>query len=110
MSFTGTKYFATSTVRRGLPLSSTENLRLMTPRRHCFQASNTPEPELPVVATSGMAEAPKRARHSSGMAAGANSTFAQWQGCTVLQSNPDQCTVTVPEGGLVNVIATFSGN
>ena len=42
--------------------------------------------------------------------AGANSTFAQWQGCTVLQSNPDQCTVTVPEGGLVNVLATFSPN
>ncbi|MFZ1918312.1 MAG: hypothetical protein WAU58_12110 [Terriglobales bacterium] len=41
---------------------------------------------------------------------GANSTFAQWQGCSVSQSNPNQCTVTVPEGGLVNVLAFFSLN
>jgi len=40
---------------------------------------------------------------------GTNSAFAQWsQNCAVSQSNPNQCTVTVPEGNLINVVATFS--
>jgi hypothetical protein len=41
-------------------------------------------------------------------AAGANSTFAGWTGCTASPSNPNQCTVTIAGGGLVNVIATFN--
>lgn len=41
-------------------------------------------------------------------AAGANSTFAGWTGCTPSSSNPTQCTVTIPGGGVVNVTATFN--
>jgi hypothetical protein len=41
-------------------------------------------------------------------AAGANSTFTQWGGCTASKSNPNQCTVTIPGGGIVNVTATFT--
>lgn len=39
--------------------------------------------------------------------AGANSTFANWVGCTA-SPNPDQCTTTIPGGGIVNVTATFN--
>ena len=40
--------------------------------------------------------------------ANAGSTFATWAGCTPVPTNPDECTVTVPGGGVVNVTATFN--
>lgn len=40
-------------------------------------------------------------------APGANSSFGSWTGCTPL-SNANQCTVTIPGGGIVNVTATFN--
>jgi hypothetical protein len=40
-------------------------------------------------------------------APGAKSSFGGWGGCTA-GSNPDQCPVTIPGGGTVNVIANFT--
>ena len=40
--------------------------------------------------------------------ANAGSTFATWAGCTPLPTNPDECTATIPGGGIVNVTATFN--
>lgn len=40
--------------------------------------------------------------------ANAGSTFATWAGCTPSPTNPDECTATVPGGGVVNVTATFN--
>ena len=40
-------------------------------------------------------------------APGTNSSFAGWTGCTA-SSNPNQCSVTIPGAGIVNVTATFS--
>jgi hypothetical protein len=37
---------------------------------------------------------------------GQNSHFVGWIGCTA-GSDPNQCTITIPGGGLVNVTATF---
>jgi Divergent InlB B-repeat domain len=39
--------------------------------------------------------------------AGTNSTFTSWTGCTA-DANANQCTVTIPGGGIVNVTATFT--
>ena len=39
---------------------------------------------------------------------GANSHFTSWAGCTVSNTNPAQCSVTIPGGGVVNVTATFT--
>ncbi len=38
---------------------------------------------------------------------GANSSFVGWAGCTA-GSNANQCAVTIPGGGVVNVTATFN--
>ncbi len=38
---------------------------------------------------------------------GMNSSFAGWTGCTP-SSNQNQCNVTIPGGGILNVIATFT--
>lgn len=38
---------------------------------------------------------------------GANSVFGGWGGC-VTSSNPDQCTLSVASGSIVNVTATFN--
>ncbi len=38
---------------------------------------------------------------------GANSSFVGWTGCTA-GSNANQCAVTIPGGGVVNVTATFN--
>jgi hypothetical protein len=38
----------------------------------------------------------------------ANSSFGIWTGCTPVPTNPSQCTVTIPGGGIVNVTATFT--
>jgi hypothetical protein len=38
---------------------------------------------------------------------GGGSTFVDWTGCTA-GTNPNQCTVTIPGGGVVNVTATFN--
>ena len=38
---------------------------------------------------------------------GANSSFSGWTGCTA-GSSANQCTVTIPGGGIVNVTATFN--
>src|SRR5947207_11700589 len=50
----GTKYLAMSFSSRSASevLGRTEIFLLMIPRRHLVPASNTPDPELPVVATS----------------------------------------------------------
>jgi len=39
--------------------------------------------------------------------AGSGSTFSAWTGCTVA-ANPNQCSVTIPGGGVVNVTAKFT--
>jgi hypothetical protein len=41
-------------------------------------------------------------------AAGQNSSFAGWQNCSPSQTNPEQCTLTLSSGALVNVIANFT--
>jgi len=41
-------------------------------------------------------------------APGSSSTFGGWSGCTASKTNPDQCPVTIPGGGVVNVTATFT--
>jgi hypothetical protein len=38
---------------------------------------------------------------------GANSSFGSWTACTPL-SNANECTVTIPGAGVVNVLATFN--
>lgn len=44
-------------------------------------------------------------------AAATGSTFAGYStSCATSTTNPDQCTVTVPSGGVVNVTATFNPN
>ena len=40
-------------------------------------------------------------------APGANSSFGSWTGCTPL-SNPNQCSVTIPGGGIATLTATFN--
>lgn len=39
---------------------------------------------------------------------GASSTFGGWSGCSKSQTNPAQCSLTIPGGGVVNVVATFT--
>lgn len=41
-------------------------------------------------------------------APGPSSTFGGWSGCTALKTNPDQCQVTIPGGGVIDVTATFT--
>ena len=41
-------------------------------------------------------------------APGTGSTFTSWTGCTASKTNPEQCPVTIPGGGVVNVTATFT--
>jgi hypothetical protein len=40
-------------------------------------------------------------------APGPNSIFGGWSGCTA-STNPEQCSVTIPGGGVINVTATFT--
>ena len=79
MSLTGTKYLAMSLVCVGAPTRApncpTVIFRLMMPKRQMLRASRTPDPELPVVATSPITVS-KRARRSCGTAEGRKHTRA----------------------------------